>query len=275
MNAIYPQALRSFPAHVDYSELVDADHVNELQDEVSAIEAVLGVMPASYAPPGSGSGTAYKSVGARLDAHESAMAAQQVQINQMLAASKVGWATPALSVSGFVTPGVRAMPVTGFLDLGPTPVPWTAETVNVGGMYVPNATTVAVPAGGLWSVTATIVAPIDWTTLTSVQNTYNGFGLSPVPLAFQRLAVGIWINGAEQAYSHHDAQFLAPAVRPSITIVGGNPPHLGNLGADCTYQANLATGTQIVVKAEQYYGAIASATVTMSARYIRAVDGVA
>lgn len=41
----YPQAIRSFTQKRDYTDDVMASHVNDLQDEVKALQTILGVMP--------------------------------------------------------------------------------------------------------------------------------------------------------------------------------------------------------------------------------------
>jgi hypothetical protein len=45
MSASYPTTFKSFSAHVDYTETIIAQHVNDLQDEVMAIEQTLGTSP--------------------------------------------------------------------------------------------------------------------------------------------------------------------------------------------------------------------------------------
>lgn len=272
-TAIYPSAIRTYTDHQDYVEIVDATHVNALQAEVTAIEKTLGVQPGIYAPVGS-KATTYSSVGARMDAHETALAAQQAQINTLLAASKIGWATPALTVSGYVNPAVRLMPVTGFIDPGPTSVAWTSETVNVGDMFVPNANTVAIPLGGLWSIHVSITNPIDWTTLGSVQSVYNNLRIAPIPIAFQRLAASIWVQGVQVAYGPDTVHWLPIAQQPNVVLSGGNPPTQHQLTGVCSFLGPLTTGSQVQVKAEQFYGAMTGAHVTCAFKYERAIQGV-
>lgn len=273
MTAVYPIAVRNFTVHKDQSDIVDASDVNALQDEVAAIESTLGLSPHVFAPPGA-SAAIYRNVGARLDAHEALMAVQQGQINEMLSASQSGWATPALTVTGNVNPGVRLMPVAGYLDPGPVAVSWSSESVNQGGMFVPNANTVAIPKGGLWSIDISVSALIDWTTLESVQSGYNHLGVIPVPIAYQRVAVSIWVQGTQVAYGPDTVHWLPASARPSVVLTGGNPPTQQRLAAVCSYLGPLASGSQIQVKAEQFFGNITGALVTASFRYERAIAGV-
>lgn len=273
MTAVYPVAVRNFVQHDDYVEIVDASHVNDLQYEVAAIESTLGVNPQIFAPAGSKS-TNYKTVGARLDSHENQLATQLGYINTLLAASKSGWATPALTVSGNVNPGVRLMPLAGYIDPGPTPVAWTSETVDVGDMYVPGSNTVAIPLGGLWSITVSITCPIDWATLGAVQASYNTIGVLPVPIAYQRLAASIWVQGVQVSYGPDTVHWLPVAAQPSYVLRGGNPPTQSQFNGACSYLGPLTTGSQVQVKAEQFFGAMSGAVVTASFKYERSIQGV-
>lgn len=273
MGAIYPVAVRNFTVHDDYVEIVDASHVNALQDEVTAVESTLGVSPHIYAPTGAKS-TVYPSVGGRLDSHERSLAAQQGQIDTLLAASRVGWATPALTVSGYSNPPVRLMPVSGYVDPGPTPVAWTSASVNTGGMYVPGASTVAIAQGGLWSIDVSITCTIDWVTLDSVQAVYNNLHVVPVPIAFQRVGVSIWVQGSQVAYGPETIHWIPVGVRP-LTLTGGNPPQTYHqLAAGAAFLGSLATGAQVQVKTEQFYGAITGALVTAAFKFERSIEGV-
>lgn len=42
MTASYPSSVKTFTPKVDFTDVVLADHVNDLQDEVNSIEATLG-----------------------------------------------------------------------------------------------------------------------------------------------------------------------------------------------------------------------------------------
>lgn len=42
MGAVFPNGIRSFSTKVDYTQIIDANDINALQDEVSSIEEVLG-----------------------------------------------------------------------------------------------------------------------------------------------------------------------------------------------------------------------------------------
>lgn len=45
MPAAYPTGVKSFPTHVNTTETIDADHVNNIQLEVAALESYVGLNP--------------------------------------------------------------------------------------------------------------------------------------------------------------------------------------------------------------------------------------
>lgn len=68
MVAAYPASLKSFGvAHQDFTENILAAHINDLQDEVSAIETNLGVVP-NQGQDVSGNTQTYATLKARIDA---------------------------------------------------------------------------------------------------------------------------------------------------------------------------------------------------------------
>lgn len=67
MAAVYPFQYKQFVAHKNLVEDVDASHVNDLQNEVSAIEQVLGLTPAAD-PTLKMKVNSWASVGARMSA---------------------------------------------------------------------------------------------------------------------------------------------------------------------------------------------------------------
>ena len=71
MPATYPASVRSFTTKVDVTGIVYAAHPNDLQEEVVAIESILGVTPSLSTTPNSGgtftaTATTFTSVSARL-----------------------------------------------------------------------------------------------------------------------------------------------------------------------------------------------------------------
>lgn len=67
MAAVYPKQYKSFPVHKNLVEDIDASHVNNLQDEVLALQQTLGINPHQATGLTMKTNT-YASVGARLDA---------------------------------------------------------------------------------------------------------------------------------------------------------------------------------------------------------------
>lgn len=71
MAATYPGSVRSFTTKVDVTGIVYAAHPNDLQDEVIAIESILGVTPSLSTTPNAGgtftaTTTSFATVSARL-----------------------------------------------------------------------------------------------------------------------------------------------------------------------------------------------------------------
>lgn len=70
--ASYPSAIAIFTAKVNVTDIIDASHPNNIQDEVTAIEATLGTEPRLSTTPSSGgtfngTSTTYSTLKARLD----------------------------------------------------------------------------------------------------------------------------------------------------------------------------------------------------------------
>jgi len=266
MAAIYPVAVRAYTEKMDYTELVDAQDVNELQDEVGAIEQTLGTNPHVYKAAGAAA-TTYKTVGARLDSHEASLANQQSEINTILAASKVGWATPALTVTGSVFPGIRTI----LPDLGPAPVIWTSSSTDIGDMFIAGASVISIPLGGRWKIRAMGNSPVDWPNLNAAQTTNNHLGVLPIPIAFQRLMLTLYINGVQVAANYDERRWYP------LALSGGNPPvgyPVSPFQPCLDWTGTLTSGMQLQLKAEQWYGAMPSASVTMSVDFDKSIPGV-
>jgi len=57
MAAVYPSSVKPFDPKVDFTQVVVAEHINTLQDEVQSVESYIGTMPHVSAGYGSGAGT--------------------------------------------------------------------------------------------------------------------------------------------------------------------------------------------------------------------------
>jgi hypothetical protein len=70
LSASYPASVRTFVSRTDFSDILLADHVNSLQNEVSAVEQAIGVSPGVSTSPspstGFMSGATYATLIARL-----------------------------------------------------------------------------------------------------------------------------------------------------------------------------------------------------------------
>ena len=71
MVASYPSSVRVFTTKVNITEIIDASHPNEIQEEVVAIQTALGTVPATSTTPSStgtfiATSTAFANLTARL-----------------------------------------------------------------------------------------------------------------------------------------------------------------------------------------------------------------
>jgi hypothetical protein len=57
MPAVYPSSVKPFDPKVDFTQVVVAEHINTLQDEVQSVESYIGTMPHVSAGYGAGVGT--------------------------------------------------------------------------------------------------------------------------------------------------------------------------------------------------------------------------
>ena len=154
MAASYPTIVRRFTPHVDGTEYVMAGHMNDVQDELAAVETTLGAKPHMYTAS-SGATTTYSTVGARLDSIQRSMDAQQAQINSLLDAAKTGWALPIASVfaSGTLIPPTRSNNHVAYA-YDWYKIRWTKATVDTNGAYSPGFY-VTIPKRGWYIITST------------------------------------------------------------------------------------------------------------------------
>jgi hypothetical protein len=72
MPAVYPSSVKPFDPKVDFTQVVVAEHINTLQDEVQSVESYIGTMPHVSAGYGPGAGafttstTTWSSLAARV-----------------------------------------------------------------------------------------------------------------------------------------------------------------------------------------------------------------
>lgn len=157
MVASYPQIVRKFQTHVDGTQYVMAADVNAVQDEVSAVETILGPQPQVYTNA-VGVATTYATVRARMDATQQKLDAQQAQINSLTAASQTGWSLPIASV---LATGTNIPPTASTSSPQPSdwyPLRWTQAITDTSGVYSPSYH-LTIPQSGWWIVTITCAMP--------------------------------------------------------------------------------------------------------------------
>jgi len=255
MGAVYPGAIRAFTQKQDQVTTIDASDVNNLQDEVAAIERTVGVNPLSYASIGEPTVT-YTSVASRLGSHEATLASLQNQLNILSFAASNGWSTPVLTLSqGGVTPGVLTVPSpTNF-----TTVTWnTPPTQDPGDMWTKGTDLLCV-LGGWYNVSVTFEGPLDLIALNSAQTAYNNSGVLPVPLAFQRVLCRLLVNGT--------------SVSASTSVHPWAPSYVLAHYLNFTWHGALHSGDLMSVQLGQYNGGV-SGIATFNATYVRALPGV-
>lgn len=100
MTASYPSGLKTFTNKVNFTQDIDASHVNDLQDEVAAIEAYLGINPHIYGM------TDYGTFGDRVTAIQDVLGTNPAgsfdTVSERVAATEAAWTswTPTWTASG-------------------------------------------------------------------------------------------------------------------------------------------------------------------------------
>lgn len=255
MGAVYPGAIRAFTQKQDQITTIDASDVNNLQDEVAAIERTVGVAPLSYASTGEPTVT-YPSVAGRLGSHEATLASLQNQLNVLSFAASSGWNTPVLTLSqGGVTPGVLTVPnPTNY-----TTVTWnTPPTQDPGDMWTKGTNLLCV-LGGWYNISVAFSGPVDISALNAAQIANNALGVVPTPLAFQRVLTRLLVNGT--------------SVAATTSVHPWSPNYVLAHYLNFVWHGALHQGDLISVQLGQYNGGL-SGTATLNATYVRALPGV-
>lgn len=155
MAANYPTIVRRFSPHQDGTEYVMAGHMNDVQDELVAVQSTLGPKPHIY-NPSSGNPTAYGSVASRLDTVQRSQDTMQRQINSLLDASQEGWSQPIASV--FAT-GTSIPPTKNTQGVQPSDwysMMWTRVSIDTHGAYS-KGYYLTIPKTGWWILTARVM----------------------------------------------------------------------------------------------------------------------
>lgn len=159
MAAVYPVSVHTYSAHRDAVDYILADHVNSLQDEITAIEQTLGTHPTTWTYAGDPNFTSlpdiskqitWATVRDRLDA----LQAHVARLDRITAplSSTLPW------------PIYRRPPIVVIRNPGqvinPSVVQWATYDMSVSdfdssGMFT-GGNNVICPQTGWWSITATV-----------------------------------------------------------------------------------------------------------------------
>ncbi|MEU1816080.1 hypothetical protein ABZ543_12915 [Streptomyces roseifaciens] len=159
MPAVYPMSVKSFTPKTDNLDIIWAAHVNDLQNEVSAVEATVGKNPHVFAGisfpsgkdailrvpapvPGIGAATTYKGVGDRLDQVQKQVAWLTARMNAV--PTETDWKPPAAVI---IAPGMRVPAGEGSWAA----FRWGSADFDPTGMFQ-GGTSIYCPVTGFWDV---------------------------------------------------------------------------------------------------------------------------
>ncbi|MFD6934632.1 hypothetical protein ACFWAP_00555 [Streptomyces goshikiensis] len=158
MTKVYPNAIRTFPAHKDGRDFVLAADVNEIQEELTGVETAVGAKPQIYTNA-SGKKIEYKDVATRLDSMQKYDDQVAGTVNKLIDASEAGWNLPVASMRGS---GTSIPPTYNQLDVEPSD--WYPVTFNIPVTdpltMCKNGPTITCPRTGWWIVTMRVIAEI-------------------------------------------------------------------------------------------------------------------
>lgn len=155
--ATYPAAVHSYAAHRDYVDYILADHVNSLQDEVTAIQQVIGVNPNHWTYIGDANFTNLGDLSAHynwntLRDRVDVLQAHVVRLERL----------EGIRITAY--PASQRGPVVAIRNPGqvilPSPVQWSTYDLSVADFDSDNAFTggssLACPKTGWWTFSATV-----------------------------------------------------------------------------------------------------------------------
>lgn len=155
--ATYPAAVHSYDRHRDYVDYILADHVNSLQDEVTAIQQVVGADPGLWVYTGDADFTQLGDLSSKLrwaTVHDrlDSLQAHVVRLERI-----GGFRVTPFPVNS--RPPVVAIRNPGQVIL-PSPVQWSTYDLSVADFDSDNAFTggnsLACPKTGWWNFSATV-----------------------------------------------------------------------------------------------------------------------
>jgi hypothetical protein len=173
MPAVYPVSVRSFVPRVDNVDTIFAAHVNDLQNEMAAVESTLGANPHKYPgwfgdgnitwPPVSnlnlrtqapvknfGAVSAYSSVASRLNQMQLQVSWLTFMTQLLIGESGTKWKPPSCVIRA---PGQKVPAGEGAWD----PFQWGAADYDSDKMFQ-GGTTVVAPVSGFWDVSVNVWA---------------------------------------------------------------------------------------------------------------------
>ncbi|MFK0015761.1 hypothetical protein [Streptomyces sp. NPDC091027] len=158
MSKVFPNAIRTFPPHTDGRDFVLASDVNEIQDELTGVEATLGTKPQVYTNA-TGKKTEYKDLATRLDAMQRYDEQVAKTVNKLIDADEAGWNLPLASSR---TSGTTIPPTKHNLDIATTD--WHSITWNIPITdpldLIKNGPTITCPRTGWWIITCRVISTI-------------------------------------------------------------------------------------------------------------------
>lgn len=156
MPAFFPREIRTWTEHVDQRDPVMAEHVNEIQDELHAVQATLGPMPHQHQTAQTGTTVTYADVDTRLDNIDQEY--ERLDHNQalLLDAEKNGWNLP---LGSFRAPGTSIPPTynqdtPNSPDSDWWPLNWTDIVSDQWKMRAKNKQDFVCPQTGWWTISA-------------------------------------------------------------------------------------------------------------------------
>lgn len=165
MPAVYPVSVRSFVPRVDNVDTIFAAHVNDLQNEMAAVEGTLGANPHKWPgwpyanstslntpPPVANFPAAftYASVAERLNKMQTQMSWLSSVANLLIGESGTKWKPPSCVIRA---PGQKVPAGEGAWD----PFRWGAADYDTDKMYQ-GGTAVVAPVSGFWDVSVNVWA---------------------------------------------------------------------------------------------------------------------
>ncbi|MET9119960.1 hypothetical protein [Streptomyces sp. NPDC004528] len=163
MSKVYPTSIRTFPAHKDGRDFVLAADVNEIQDELTGVETVLGAKPQVYTDA-VGKRQEYKDVVSRLDAMQRYDDQVATTVNSLVDASNTGWNLPVGTVRDTGTVVPPAPDQIAFSESDWHPMTWNRKITEYPPIplfpWLTSSPNIVCPKTGWWIITMRVIGQI-------------------------------------------------------------------------------------------------------------------